>query len=47
MGAPQIVLIVLIALNFGCALAKNEDVGVTTISIAIISSILWWGGFWG
>ncbi len=51
MNAPQIVMIVIIALGLGFSLAKhgqpreNHNLTKDCISTAILLAILWWGGF--
>lgn len=54
MGIPQIIIVILYALNVGIALAKhgepkegNYNVFFTLIGAAISVGILWWGGFFG
>jgi hypothetical protein len=53
MGAPQITLIILWALALGITAEQhgkpkkgNESFWRSLLSVAIISAILWWGGFW-
>ena len=52
MNAPQIILIVLLAVGFGTAAAKHgepskpHNVVTSAISIALLVGLLWWGGFW-
>jgi len=50
---PQIILIILFAIGFGRSATKHgqkeydeENAWMTLISIAILTSILAWGGFW-
>lgn len=51
MGIPQIIYIVLTAMNLGMALAKhgkpreNWNVFVNSASAAIVYTLLIWGGF--
>ena len=53
MGAPQITVIILLAMGVGTALAKfgqqktdNYDIWDVAIGPAIVAGLLWWGGFW-
>ena len=54
MGIPQIIIVILYALNVGITLTKhgepkegNYNVFSTLIGTAISVGILWWGGFFG
>ena len=54
MRAPQIIIIVLFAICLGMSLANNgkakirkESFGMTCVSVAIYTTLLWWGGFFG
>ena len=53
MGAPQIIMVVLIALGLFIAAEKhgqprtNHDFGVTLVATAINVGLLVWGGFFG
>jgi hypothetical protein len=53
MGAPQIIVIVLYALSVGVVLSRhgkpetgNHNVWSSLLTIAVMSALLWWGGFW-
>lgn len=50
MRAPQIIIIVLFAICLGMSLANNgkvkirkESFGMTCVSVAIYTTLLWWG----
>ena len=54
MRAPQIIIIALFAICLGMSLANNgkvrirkESFGMTCVSVAIYTTLLWWGGFFG
>lgn len=52
MGAPQIILIVLLALGVFVSLqddGQHERVSFlgTSVCTIILVALLWWGGFWG
>jgi hypothetical protein len=53
MKAPQIIMIVLMSVSIGIAIAKNGEPAdnydaIKTITSALIEcTILWWGGFFG
>ena len=48
---PQIILISIVFLNLGVRAAKHgeprgdHNVGVAIIDVALLFSLLWWGGF--
>lgn len=53
MEAPQIIVIVLYALSIGLTWAKHgtpetgkHNVFSSVLSVALMSGLLWWGGFW-
>lgn len=53
MNAPQIIMIVLLALNLFINLLKHgEKQGsysfwTSLVNAGIVVGLLWWGGFWG
>lgn len=54
MGIPQIIIVILYALNIGIELTRhgepkqgNHNAFYTLIGTAISVGILWWGGFFG
>lgn len=53
MGAPQIILIVIMALGLGVDVAKHREPqgpinALTTLALVIaMCGLLWWGGFFG
>ena len=53
MGAPQVIMIVLLALGSGLSWAQHKkprepnNAWVQLASTLIVVALLWWGGFWG
>lgn len=54
MNAPQVVMIVMLSINFAVNLIKHgepekgkHNVFTSLFSIAITVGLLYWGGFWG
>lgn len=51
MRAPQIIWIILTAMDFAIVLVKNGtpkgdyDVGIYIVALAVNIGLLWWGGF--
>ena len=49
---PQIVMLVIMVLEIGLALGKHgeprtpHNVGWVVVSMGVLSTVLWWGGFW-
>lgn len=53
MGIPQIIIIILYAINLGMSIenhgkekTEKENVITTIIASVIMMALLWWGGFW-
>lgn len=53
MGAAQIIIMIMLAIEFGMTLSKHgQSKGVYNIwaylfDASILIGLLWWGGFWG
>lgn len=54
LGAPQIILVALIGIKVGVALAKDgqartgkHSIKAGLVNNAVLLTLLWWGGFFG
>ncbi len=54
MIAPKVILLVLWGIELGLGIANHgkpkagkHSVWESVVGLAIVASLLWWGGFWG